>query len=115
MYNFLISNPVLAIILLVIAFFIAIFVLVKVMQTMGLEKVRSVVYKEILNAEKKYAHGENTRKFEHVVYLARSAIPSPLDIFITETTVRKFVQLCFNLVKDYLDDGKLNGIGRNGE
>lgn len=109
MYGYLIENPVVAVILMVLVAIFAIFLFVKAMQSIGLEKVRAIVYNGFVEAEHEFQHGENEQKFDYVVQLARSAIPSPFDMFITESLLRKVIQLWFDLCKDLLDDGKLNG------
>lgn len=109
MYEYFVQNPVVAIIFLVIVVALAIFVLVKIMQTVGMEKVRGYVYEKFIEAEHEFEHGDNAQKFEYVIQLARSAIPSPFNLFITESLLRKVVQAWFDLCKDLLDDGKLNG------
>lgn len=82
------------------------YIAVKVMQTIGMEKVRKTVYDGFVIAENKFNQGENTEKFNYVVELARKAVPAPFNMFITESLVRKMVQLWFNLCKNLLDDGR---------
>ncbi len=112
MYEILIKYPVLAIITIVVLVVIAIFTVVKAMQTVGMEKVRGYVYKLFVAAEKLFEHGENTLKFEYVVNLARSSIPLPFSLVITESFLRKVIQTWFDLCKDLLDDGKFNRSGK---
>lgn len=109
MHNYFIENPVVAIIFLLLVVALAIFLFVKAMQKIGLEKVRAVVYRGFVKAEHSFKHGQNKQKFDYVVQLARSSIPSPFNLFITESLLRKVIQLWFDLCKDLLDDGKLNG------
>lgn len=109
MYEYFVQNPIVAIVFLVLVVAVAIYLLVKAMQTIGMEKVRGYVYKLFIEAEHEYEQGDNTQKFEYVIQLARSAIPSPFNLFITESLLRKVVQAWFDLCKDLLDDGKLNG------
>ena len=96
------------IILLVIGAIVAIFLVVKIVQTLGLERIRKYVYELFLIAEHEFQYGENTEKFEYVINLARAAIPVPFNLFITESLLRRVVQAWFDLVKDLLDDGKYN-------
>ena len=91
---------------------LAIVLIVKEVQRIGLEKIRSHVYKLFVVAEHEFQYGDNTEKFEYVVNLARSAIPVPFNLFITESLLRKVVQAWFDLTKDLLDDGKMNGTGK---
>lgn len=109
MYQFFVSNPILAIIFLVIVVAVVIFLIVKAIQKIGLEKIRSFVYEKFIEAEHEFQYGDNTQKFDYVVQLARGAIPAPFNLFITEKLLRKVIQLWFDLCKDLLDDGKFNG------
>ena len=109
MYEFLTNNPVLAIIFVALIIILAVFLIVKALQKIGLEKIRAYVYKKFVEAEHEFQYGENTQKFEYVVQLAKSAIPTPFNFFITETLLRKVIQAWFDICKDLLDDGKING------
>ena len=80
-----------------------------------MEEIREYVYKLFVEAEHEFKYGENDAKFEYVICFARSAIPAPFDLFITESLLRKTVQLWFDLCKDLLDDGKFNGTGKTEE
>lgn len=111
MYEILVQNPVAAIVFMVIAAAVAIILFVKLMKSVGLERIRLYVYDRFIEAEHSFAYGDNEQKYEYVVQLARSAIPSPFNIFITEAALRKTVQIWFDLCKDWLDDGVLNGSG----
>lgn len=107
-YEFFVNNPILAIIFFLFVVAVTIFLFVKAMQKMGLQKIQLYAYNWFEKAELEFNHGENKQKLEYVVQLARSSIPSPFDMFITETLLRKTIQLWFDLCKDFLDDGKLN-------
>lgn len=98
-------------ILAVIGVVIALFVIVKVVQKVGLERIRGEVYQLFLDAEHDFQEGQNEEKFEYVINMAKTFIPAPFNLFITETLLRKAVQAWFDLVKDLLDDGKMNGTG----
>ena len=113
MREFLTQQPVVAYIFIGTVVGVALFLFVKIMQTIGMEKVRAYVYKLFVEAEHEFKHGENEEKFNYVVLFTKSAIPSPFNLFITEKSVRKVIQLWFNLCKDLLDDGKLNGTGKD--
>lgn len=89
----------------------AVFVIVKICQKIGLETIRGEVYQLFLDAEHEFQEGQNEEKFEYVINMARTFIPAPFNLFITETLLRKVVQAWFDLVKDLLDDGKMNGTG----
>ena len=110
MYEILTKHPVIAIIFLVIVVIAAIYLAIKGMQNVGMEKIRGYVYKLFVYAENEFQYGENEQKFEYVVQLARSQIPSPFNLVITESLLRKVIQAWFNICKDLLDDGKINRI-----
>ena len=109
MYDYLVQNPIVAIIFMIIVVATLVFLVIKKMQSMGLEKVRSYVYHLFIEAEHEFNQGENEQKFDYVVQLARSNIPLPFKLVVTEKSLRKVIQLWFDLCKDLLDDGKLNG------
>ena len=115
MYNYLVKNPIIATIFLVVVVAFVIFLLVKFMQRVGLEKVRETVYKGFIVAEHEFLQGDNEDKFNYVVDLAKSSIPLPFSLFITDKLLRKVIQLWFDLCKDLLDDGKLNNSENNKE
>ena len=94
---------------------IGLFLFVKSMQAIGMEKVRKFVYQLFVEAENAFQHGDNTQKFEYVVNLAKSAVPTPFNLFITEKSIRKVIQLWFDLCKDLLDDGRINQSEQEGE
>lgn len=73
-----------------------------------LESIRLDVYKLFLKAESKYKHGDNDAKFNYVIKLARSMLPSWTHIFITEKVLASIIEYWFRGVKDLLDDGKMN-------
>lgn len=115
MYDFLVQNPIVALAFIIAVVIAAVVVVVKALQTIGLEKVRATVYKGFVEAEHAFKHGDNTEKFEYVIQLARSHIPLPFSLVITEDLLRKVVQLWFDLCKDLLDDGKLNNTSKEEE
>lgn len=108
MIDFIISNAT-TIALAAAGVVVAVILIVKYIQNIGLESIRERVYKAFLEAEHEFQHGDNTAKFEYVINIAKTAIPVPFNLFITETLLRKIVQTWFDLVKDLLDDGKFNG------
>lgn len=108
MVDFITSNAV-TIVLAIAGIVVAAFLIVKYIRHLGLEAIRERVYQAFLNAEHEFQHGENAEKFEYVLNIAKSAIPAPFNLFITENLLRKAVQAWFDLVKDLLDNGKFNG------
>lgn len=97
-----------AVILVAIGVLLVIYMAIRVIRHVGLEKIRGRVYELFREAEHEFQHGDNEEKFEYVINLARVAIPSPFNLFITESLLRKVVQAWFDMVKDLLDDGKMN-------
>jgi hypothetical protein len=108
MFDFITSN-ITTLVLALIGIVIAVFLIVKYIRHVGLESIRERVYKAFLDAEHDFQYGDNVEKFEYVINIAKSAIPTPFNLFITESLLRKVVQAWFDLVKDLLDDGKFNG------
>ena len=68
-------------------------------------KFRNKVYQLFIKAEKEAKKGE---KMDYVVEQLYAIIPSPLNIFINEAALRWLLQKMFEVVKDFLNDGKLN-------
>ena len=97
------------IILLILGVVLGVICVVKYCQYRGLEAIRADVYQAFLEAEHAFKQGENYEKFEFVLDLAKSAIPVPFNLFITENLLRVVIQAWFDLIKDLLDDGKING------
>lgn len=80
-----------------------------------LSEIRADVYQLFLKAE----HNPNfvnagKQKMKWVLSHARMLLPDWLEIFITDAFLEKVVQGWFDAVKDLLDDGKLNGSGKDG-
>lgn len=68
-------------------------------------KFRNKVYQLFIKAEKEAKKGE---KMDYVVEQLYAIIPSPFNIFINEAALRWLLQKMFEVVKDFLNDGKLN-------
>ena len=51
MYNYLVEDHLLAIIFILLVIVFVVFLLIKLMQNLGLEKVRAIVYKGFVTAE----------------------------------------------------------------
>lgn len=69
-------------------------------------KFRSKVYQLFLNAENEANKGE---KMDYVIGQIYILIPSPFDVFVNESVLRWLLQKMFDVVKDFLNDGRLNG------
>lgn len=111
MYQLLVENKTLAVIVFCIITVILCTIAVLIMRTIGMEKVRKRAYAAFVEAENRFKHGENEEKFEYVVNIVKKAVPAPFNMFITESLLRKTIQLWFNLIKDLLDDGRINNSG----
>lgn len=96
-------------VLAVVGIALVIFAIVKTVQKIGLEKIRASVYQFFIDAEHEFQEGENGEKFEYVINATKAIIPAPFNLLITETLLRKVVQAWFDITKDLLDDGKMNG------
>ena len=84
------------------------FLIIKSVQHLGLEHTREVVYKGFVLAEHNFQ--TNEEKFDFVVKIAKDNIPTFIRPFVTESRIRKTIQLWFDICKDLLDDGKLNDV-----
>ena len=103
------SGTVLLILLTAVAVTVLVYVTIKTMQRIGFDKIRESVYKAFVVAENRFQHGENDAKFCYVVNVAKEVIPSPFSLFITEQLLKEMIQVWFDLCKDILDDGRMNG------
>lgn len=108
MYDILLQYPVVAIIFMIVVIIALVYLGVKAIQDLGLEKIRQIVYDGFVEAENKFNKGENILKFEHVLRLARDALPKPFNALITDNLLRKTIELWFKLCKNLLDDGRIN-------
>lgn len=72
-------------------------------------KFRSKVYQLFIKAENEAEKGQ---KMDYVVEHLFSALPYPVSIFINENALRWLLQKMFDVIKDFLDDGKLNRGGK---
>lgn len=115
MYQYFVDNKAATIAFICIVAVSLCYFAVRMMQKIGMEKVRKTVYKAFVYAENHFNHGENRIKFEYVVQQAQKKIPAPFNLFITEKLLRDTIQLWFTLCKDLLDDGRINGTGDNEE
>ena len=66
---------------------------------------RNKVYQLFIKAEKEANKGE---KMEYVIAQLYTLIPYPLNLFVNESALRWILQKMFDVVKDFLNDGKLN-------
>lgn len=103
------QNKAFMITLLVVLSVFIIVMSVRIIQELGLESVRRVAYKGFEVAEQEFNKGENKEKFNFVVSIVRDSMPTPFKPFITDKLLRRTIQLWFDLMKDFLDDGKIGG------
>ena len=68
-------------------------------------RFRAWVYKLFILAEKTVQSGG---KMDYVVEQIYSALPYPIGIFLNERALRYILQKMFDVVKDFLNDGKFN-------
>lgn len=69
---------------------------------------RNTVYKLFIKAEKIAQSGQ---KMDYVVDNIYSYLPAVVKVFVNENALRWLLQKMFNTVKDFLNDGKINGNG----
>ena len=100
---------ILIIVLTVVLFIAGALLLIKYIKLKGLNGIRKDVYRLFLEAEHQFTETEaGLKKMDYVVQLARSMLPKPLQVFITDAMLKKIIQIWFNGIKDLLDDGKIN-------
>lgn len=68
-------------------------------------RFRAWVYKLFILAEKTAQSGQ---KMDYVVEQIYSAMPYPANIFLNEKALRYILQKMFDVVEDFLNDGKFN-------
>lgn len=76
------------------------------------QRAKTTLYALMLQA-KRYAKDavlkSGKEQEEWVVKKAFQFLPLSLRLFLSEDTIRKIVKWLFGKLKDYIDDGKLNG------
>ena len=71
-------------------------------------KFRNKVYQLFIKAEKEAKKG---KKMDYVIEQLYPYIPSLVKIFISEKSLRWILQKMFDVISDFLNDGKVNGNG----
>lgn len=102
------SNQVFMYIGIAIIVALVIYGVVRYVRYRGLEGIRNDVYKLFCVAENEFIYGANSEKFDYVIGRAYDLLPPVMKLFISESLLRKVVQIWFESVKDLLDDGRLN-------
>lgn len=94
---------------LICSILIALLVAYAAIRNTSLENVRKSVYDFILRAEKRFIDDKaGAEKFNWVLDKTYELLPAPVRLVVTKRILALFIQRCFNTVKDYLDDGKIN-------
>ena len=65
--------------------------------------LRQVAIDLIVTAEREFKKGENAEKFDFVLEKLTAKIPLPFSLFITKSSVEKFIQVVFDEIKEALD------------
>lgn len=90
-------------IILIVAILIIIAILIVVLKFCN--KFRNKVYQLFIKAENE---AESGQKMNYVVEHIYSILPYPISLFVNETGLRWILQKMFDVIKDFLDDGKIN-------
>lgn len=72
------------------------------------QKIRDYVISLVIKAELKYGSGTGELKYDYVVKRVKAFIPNKLQPFISDKLIDQFVDDGLYIIKDLLDDGKLN-------
>lgn len=78
----------------------------------SLNDIRADVYQKFLEAEHSERLNTGKKKMKWVLIQSRMLLPNWVQALITDTLLEKVVQAWFDAVKDLLDDGKMNGTGK---
>ena len=109
-------NMILTIALIVITLVIMGFGFYFYLRDKTLDGVRADVYQLFLKAEHNPEFSESGKqKMKWVLSQARMLLPTWIQVFITDAFLEKVVEGWFQAIKDLLDDGKLNGTGKDSE
>ena len=74
------------------------------------DQLRGIAYRFILQAESVIrGTKKGQERFEFVIDRLYSLIPGWLRFFISEESLREKLQEWFDTIKDYLDNGKIDG------
>ena len=68
-------------------------------------RFRNKVYQLFIKAENEAQKGE---KMDYVVQQIYFNLPTPISMFINEDFLRWIIQKMFDVIADFLDDGKIN-------
>lgn len=82
----------------------------------SLNDIRSDVYQLFLEAEHDPELMESgKKKMKWVLVRARNLLPGWTQLIITDSFLERIVEGWFKAIKDLLDDGKMNGSGKESE
>ena len=94
-------------IILIVAILVIIAILITVLKFCS--NFRNKVYQLFIKAENE---AESGQKMDYVVEHVYSILPYPISLFINESALRWILQKMFDVIKDFLDDGKINNRGK---
>lgn len=115
MLEFMSNHIVLSVILIIVIIAIIAVITFYVIKRYSFSRIREEVYKLFSYAEVLFKEsGTGQEKLNYVVAMARGLLPPILQKLISERALKKVIQLWFDEVKDYLDDGKFNDSNRGG-
>lgn len=110
------NNIIVTILFIVIALLIICVGLYFYLRDKSLNDIRADVYQLFLQAEHKPVVMESGKqKMRWVLIKARSLLPGWTQLIITDSFLERIVEGWFQAIKDLLDDGKLNGSGKESE
>lgn len=72
------------------------------------QKIRDYAISLVIKAELKYGSGTGEIKYTYVVKRVKAFIPNKLVPFISDKIIDQFIDDGLYIIKDMLDDGKLN-------
>lgn len=78
-------------------------------KSVGLDGLRAYAYELFLSAEHTFREsGSGEKKMQYVIDRIWIRMPVWMRFFLTKKMIRKIVQHWFDMIKDLLDDGKIN-------
>lgn len=80
----------------------------KLYSNIKLKGLRQTAIDLICEAEKAYDKGKNNEKFKLVLDGVLNALPTPVKIFLNESTIEYFIQSIFDSIKIALDTNTEN-------
>lgn len=105
------SIPIYVLVMIIILMLVSVaFMAVIYFRQRTLDDIRADVYKLFLKAEHTFVKSNSGKqKMKWVLSQARLLLPNWIQLFVTNASLEKILQLWFDGIKDLLDDGKMNG------